>query len=362
MREASRRFGVSRIRQTSDLVRLRAGRSRLGMSDYFQFRLFDREFTGGWHPERYVGWRDQQRLAALMNDRRGTTAAWDKLTFYALCRTLGLPHPEVLAVFDPSGRRMQPGIPTLRNLVDAEGFLAEAPLPLFGKPSYGQQSLGNFQVLAYDRASRRVQLDDAGWVELDGLCGAHLAPTGTELLRPELGVLFQATIDQHPEITRITAHETISGLRVVYLNTPRHRGVIRVVWKIIGGDARTDNFREGRLGNLVASVDPGSGRVEMAIDGLWPSGREVSHHPTTGEPLTGRVLPMWGEVLALVERAAGAFPMMGLQHWDVVLGRKGPLLLELNDPGGTAWLQFFGEGLLVPPLSDELKGKLRTRV
>lgn len=355
MREVRRRFGVPASRQMVDLIRLRLGRSHLGISDYYVFRLFDRSFTGGWCPETFVGWRWQERIAKVLNDRRWTTAAWDKLTFYALCQTFELPHPRVLAVYcEGEPRLLNRAVQTLREPGDLRSFLEAARFPLFGKPSYGQQGLAGIAMLGYDPAGQRVELRQKGWIDVSTLIEQYLSPPETVFVKPQLSYLFQETVLQHPALTELTGSTAVSGLRVAVLNVAGKREIIRAIWKVIGGENYRDNFHAGKTGNAVGSVDPRSGRVVNAIDGVWPDANLITHHAHTGRALVGFQLPHWEELRTLLFSAASAFPFMGLQYWDVALSPDGPVLLELNDLGGTIFLQLFGEGLMVPALAKAL--------
>ncbi len=75
----------------------------------------------------------------------------------------------------------------------------------------------------------------------------------------------------------------------------------------------------------------------------------VSHHPDTGQAITGIVIPHWEEILHL---AAGAGDMTGLGYIgvDVVMDEnRGPLLLELNARPGLQIQMANRAGLLITP-------------
>ena len=71
-------------------------------SEYYDYEL--------WHPDRrknidnYLYFNEAPRLFKVLNRRSPIDPILDKLAFYELCKTHGIPSPEVLAVFAPSGK------------------------------------------------------------------------------------------------------------------------------------------------------------------------------------------------------------------------------------------------------------------
>jgi hypothetical protein len=53
-------------------------------------------------------------------------------------------------------------------------------------------------------------------------------------------------------------------------------------------------------------------------------------HPDTGAAITGRVLPLWDEVLALAAQAHRAFADRTVIGWDIAITADGPVLIEGN--------------------------------
>ena len=75
--------------------------------------------------------------------------------------------------------------------------------------------------------------------------------------------------------------------------------------------------------------------VERVICGAPPFFSEGQAHPDTGEQLVGIMLEGWPDVAKLCLKAATFLPRLRLQHWDVAMTSKGPVILELNTYG---WL------------------------
>jgi len=77
------------------------------------------------------------------------------------------------------------------------------------------------------------------------------------------------------------------------------------------------------------------------------SRRLVEQHPDSGVRLPGFELPQWSEIVTLCREAALIFPQIRIQHWDVAVTDRGPVLLEMNSEGAIDFLQFaHDQGLL----------------
>lgn len=101
----------------------------------------------------------------------------------------------------------------------------------------------------------------------------------------------------------------------------------------------TSNIVNATLGNnLFALVDVKSGVV---ISDLANYDMEVyKEHPVTGFTSKGLQLPMWREVLELVEKSARIVPQVAYVGWEIALTERGPILIEGNHCGGSGGNQF----------------------
>ena len=127
---------------------------------------------------------------------------------------------------------------------------------------------------------------------------------------------------------------------------------IVAVWKMIRGSNISDTRVDDPIGHLHAPIDIATGIVGAAIDGYELDPYDV--HPDTGVAIRGFQMPYWQDAMATCRRAARAFPMMRIQHWDLAITAEGPCLLEVNDVGAFEFLQKFGSGLVTPRLKQVL--------
>jgi hypothetical protein len=68
----------------------------------------------------------------------------------------------------------------------------------------------------------------------------------------------------------------------------------------------------------------------------------VDTHPASGQQLLGRKIEGWPQLRELALDAARAWSPFRMQHWDIALTRRGPVLMEMNFIGGIAACQLHG--------------------
>lgn len=130
---------------------------------------------------------------------------------------------------------------------------------------------------------------------------------------------------------------------------------IRAIWKVAMPPNYVDNFSLGKYGNLLADVNLSNGEVSRVIDGFWPRAKVLTMHPNSGQSIAGFRLPGWSQVLDACQQGGAIFSLMKIHHWDFAFTDQGPMILELNDLGGTVIPQVHGRGLLTPETRAFLK-------
>lgn len=240
----------------------------------------------------------------------------DKRRFYRICQAAGLPVPETVA-----------------DAADGEVHWWGAPhLPpcsLFAKEAASMRGAG---------ARRWDPLGDDRWRASDG--GVCRGPDLLEQLREAsrtAPVVLQRLVGNHPDIADLGAR-ALCTVRIVTFIDPSSRRPYAVwsLFKVPGETAIVDNFDAG---GLAAPVDLSTGVVGLAVR----KGQNLTHVdldrlPGSGRPITGRILPLWHELVALSLHAHGYFRQFPSVGWDVALSPAGPVLLEGNynwDAAGT---------------------------
>lgn len=98
------------------------------------------------------------------------------------------------------------------------------------------------------------------------------------------------------------------------------------------------NIHQGAVG---IAVDLESGELTRA----WHKKTAITHHPDTGLPIVGQVLPDWPEMVRLATRVAQVLPL-GYLGLDIIVDRTvGPLVLEFNARPGLEIQNVNGFGL-----------------
>jgi hypothetical protein len=153
------------------------------------------------------------------------------------------------------------------------------------------------------------------------------------------GYLFQETVRQHPEMTRLNA----SCLNTIRLDTFIDKnGKI----EIISGYLRTsitnnyvDNMTIGGCGivlDLETGKLRGAGYMSLKDGGI----NLQVEHPFTHLAFNDFQIPFFDQVKQLVLEVAGYVPNLRLIGWDIAIDETGPVLIEGNsdyDMAGTDW-------------------------
>lgn len=353
---AREQTGKPLSRQFAEIRSLRTTGGQCGISDYYWYKLYDDGYLMGSGAADFLGWRLQQQLSLALNPRNAVLPAWDKLVFTQLAHEAGLPVAPIRAAFSPANRVAQCMGTHLRDLAAAAKFLRDPSIyPLFGKPAYSQQGVGSAYLASYDPTSDTLRLINGDTISIDAFLQRLTVAIDRRYHKPECGFVFQESFAPAPEISAITDWSAICGVRIICLNGPDGILPIRAIWKIAVPPNHVDNFSLGKYGNLLADVDLLTGKIGKVVNNLWPKAQVLSKHPLSGRSFAGFHLPGWDKVLDACERGGRAFPLMKIHHWDFALTDRGPMILELNDLGGTEIAQLHGHGLLTATTRAFLK-------
>jgi hypothetical protein len=320
--------GVGYVEQALDILTLRSGPGRLEARDYYALGLYDHRRHDGASRRSFLG---RAVLAELADGVVDDLAA--RLAQESNLRAHGLPTPRTEAIL--ADRPVAGGPPCLADDAALGRYLRErgaAPLlvqPLVEHIGAGTQTIGPWQP-----ATDSLPLGDGRREPVARLC-SRLAPYR------RVGCLLRTGLQPHTDLA--AAHGArLSSIRLLLRREPGGLVPHRAAWRIPAGGSLTDGFREPA--NLLAAVDPDSGRVWRVVQGLHPGQREVARHPDTGAELLGRTLPDWGSLVA-VARAAGELASRGvLLAVDMASSAAGPVVLGLLRHAGDPFLVQLAHG------------------
>ena len=143
-----------------------------------------------------------------------------------------------------------------------------------------------------------------------------------------------------------------NSIRIVTMWTPGDTApFVGMAVQRIGTSATapTDNFSGG---GVCAPIDLATGRLGAARRKPEHGGGAhvvYTHHPDSGVPIEGEVVPHWDKVCDTVVRATQALPYIRYAGWDVLVDDTGtPVIIEGNNNTDVNLFQVHG-GLLRDP-------------
>lgn len=310
-------------RQFWQICRLRFGPGKLDPWEYFFFRVFLDRYTAE-QKQRFVGWRGEILLDRLANPAVARNLANDKLAFHNHLVTHGIPVPKIEAVYGGTGLK-NPETLQLGNRGQLNGFLGDTGrYPLFVKPVRGAQGKNAYALLAV--TDNGLQMLSGERVKIADFI-SRLERTWTN------GILFQELLGTSPQIAAICG-QRLTSVRFIVIVTPEGPEILSAVWRVPTGTNVTDNFDCGRSGNIIAGIDLETGQVRRIVRGFDWKNIPVDCHPDTGVSFGQLLLPDWESTRAMCLKSAALIPNLRLQHWDIALTDRGPVVMEVNVEGG----------------------------
>lgn len=283
--------------------------------------------------ERSVSKEELLEVQSRLNPPELHSRTEDKICFHAFCRNLGLPVPDIFALFDVDETPGGGDIPLIRNHEGLERFLCELSARAFIlKPVAGVNGEG---VMRLDRSGEKWRNTHGKVVSAPDLV---LLMSGSPYTR----WMFQEVIVGHPDVCALSATTGLQTVRVVtVIDGAGDVSILASRLRLICGNVAHDNFEFGKTGNVIAILDPLDGRIHCAVGGSAKryEMRSVTSHPVTGRNLIGYQVPRWDAVRSLAIEAARAFWPLRTIGWDVAITSGSPCLIE----GNVTWATLSGE-------------------
>ncbi|MGH6891445.1 MAG: sugar-transfer associated ATP-grasp domain-containing protein [Dongiaceae bacterium] len=233
----------------------------------------------------------------------------DKLEAAEWCAENGLPYPRTLMVVERE------------DAIWRGGPLTDLDRDLFVKR---RDSRGAYGTAGYRRTAVFEYLDDHDR-------RISLAQIIVELVRRSRreSLLVQPLLHTHPAIADL-AEDALITLRLVTCLDEQLRPALTIAY--FRSVAKLEpRWNIGRLEEFASTIDLETGALgRMTGDKAESLSEWTDHHPVTGAPVTGRIVPFWPEVVQLVIKAHGLLPGRVVVGWDVAVTEDGPVLLEGN--------------------------------
>jgi hypothetical protein len=323
---------IGLLRQLREITAMRFGDGLLDPWEYYFFQVYLDHYSRE-EKRRFAGWRCELHLDGLLNTGPARKLANDKLLFHLFMTEHGAPLAEIRAVYATGD---QPTLGAKLGSPDAaERFLRDpVNMPVFVKPVRGAQGHDTSAVLGPTGDRRSLVMADGRRVGLrDFVAG---------LQEGQGGFIFQELLRSQQAIRRICG-DRLTTVRAIVILSPGGPEILSAVWRVPTGSNVTDNFDVGRAQNIAAGIDIETGELRRIIRGAHWHNIPVDHHPDTGLRFEFGALPDWPLIRELCLRYAPEFEDLRLQHWDIALTDRGPVIMELNVAGGLRTHQIVAE-------------------
>lgn len=319
---AAKQSGRSTFDVGKEFWKLSKGQGKITISEYCSYRLFDSEKYSADDKSRFISDGLHWTIAGDCGDTSWFAVAEDKWISAAIVARDNLNSPETLAVIDKSERTYGGDI-TIRNADQLRSFLtSQSTLPVFGKMMRGLGSYGSFLITGADETEILFKTNATMPYQT---FFDEVVKDGTFLL--------QKVIENHDFIKKYTPNTATIRMQ----NTVADEGIVTpfALIKIPSESNIADNY--WRSGNIVCNLDLDTGEILTAYSGKDFDVQEHTHHPETGAPLIGEVLPFWSEIRDINKRCISLFYPIRYQSLDIAITPTGPLIVE-NNFGGSMHL------------------------
>lgn len=264
------------------------------------------------------------RLQSKINPKQYAYVTEDKAIFNQFCMGAKIRTPRLYAVIDPS-QIWTPDGKRLGRDADWERFLlADLPARLVVKPSSG---VLRESVYLLSREDDTFVEDSGARYSAKGLLQALSEdPTYDRFI-------VEQRVENHPALAELSGTTALQTTRVITgVDDAGEPAILLAFQRLISGANVVDNFRRGRLGNLVAELSLDEGTIVRAVTG-HESGvalKSVETHPTSGHRLIGFQMPHWQELREMVVDGARKLMPIRTIGWDFAVVPDGPLVIEAN--------------------------------
>jgi hypothetical protein len=287
---------------------------------YYNLYCFDSKKPSEW--KEFLTKNEMLLIQSRLNSPQADALATDKLRFYERCISRGIRTPPLLAVVAKDSEYPVPaGVPILRNEVELRRFFQEHnDQQLIFKDIKGAYGEG----LLWVRISKGDPYDHNGVLISSGSILSHC-------FRFSSNFLVQERLRPHEHLRAIMPGAAIGTIRIItFLDPAGSTRLFDSLLKIPIMGNPTDNFHQGKSGNLLAGIDTETGRLLRVMGMKKDIPLVIDRHPSTGTVFKDMKIPCWTDILAFVCMAGKEFPELKTAGWDIGLCDTGIYVLEAN--------------------------------
>lgn len=288
--------------------------------------------------QHYVSKEMADRFYRKANPESAILSIDDKFVFTSLCLQQHLSTPKTYGIFR-RGEITKLNGEVFHDFNGFKNFMHELePGEYLLKPNNGMLGLGlsSIEIENQDNLifeGEVVSLDDF-YQKLRLLESTLPASSKGDSVDMDFeGLIFQQRIDNHPEIRKLTGFRMLQTVRIcTYVTEENQIEILFAFMKLAGKEGLADAFNLGKTGNMLAKVDPETGKFckTYAMDLQQGYFIPVARHAITQMDLMGFIVPYWQETRILAKNLALSFLPLRAVGWDIAITDKGPVVLEGN--------------------------------
>lgn len=319
-REAQELWGVSPFRQILAYMPLyfRFGHS---IDEFYFYRLCSPEWRR--YAALFLPWRRMTALECLYETIGvDVNVLQDKGQFARRCVARELPViPTILELDQGNLQWSNPSEPSL------------PPIEIVVKPRDGRHARG---VRAYAKVPGGYRGEDSEVVE---------APTLIEAWATEShcgSLIVQPRVRNAKELSAWSEGALCSVRLVTTRRSPDPPVPLAARFRMPRADKVADNLNRGGIASIIDLASGELGPAQAFDVSEVMRGIVYDRHPQTGQPIAGRRLPRWEDVIALGVKAHEQFEGFHSIGWDIAITSDGPLLIEGNHDWGVRFVQYQG--------------------
>jgi Sugar-transfer associated ATP-grasp len=304
----------------------------LTFEEYVRYRLYERDPATLDETQVFVSDRFHWSLVSRVCDPTYDALTSDKFITYSLLSLFGFAVPNTVGVVT-EGARQFPKVRRASNEAELAALLSDTGRPLFFKPNTGIGSYAAFICDGFDGETLRTRPH------------GMLSPAAAMAKFGRRDFLVQDVLRNHADLRRLSDNLATIRFTNFLIHGEVHCPIVFL--KLPVGDNIADNF--WRPGNLLADIDPESGRIVRAIRGTGPEMENVES--LNGIAVIGLQIPCWRETVALNRACSLCLAPLPFNSFDIAVTDSGPVIVEANTGGSLELPQLAsGRGILTPDI------------
>lgn len=303
--------------------------------DYYHYSLFDSSLFNNFREKLSFRGSNYIQKLRIFSDVQIQGIAYHKHILYTLLNKWNVPCPKIYEIYNPShnGFNIQNAIVTKNELI--KYFKKTDKYPIFCKPSNASQGYGAIGILK-KLNDNSVELITGQEINIDILAD------NIHNISQKVGTYILCEMLIPNDFFSKICGQTLTSLRIVILMKKGTPSIFRSLILLPSGKKHTSNFCGGSTGNLVAKVHVETGKISSVLSNTGIKRTYVSLHPDSNEQLESLLIPDWNYIKETVKNAAYAMSPFKMQHWDIALTNRGPVILEMNFIGDVDAFQLHG--------------------